>query len=781
VSRNLIDILDLGGGALYASTLAWLLDPRGEHGLGPRLLLDLGRHLADVGLPGLATAAERPNGLDAVGTEVRLGDGHPRVVVALDGRPQYALLVLPDAPGPLDVEDLVAEGLTPVAVAREPDALGDVEAPTWGLDALRLALEGLAPRDAYGHYLEAFREHLRAELAEPGAGPGLLPGAAAPPPAAQPPVGAPGGPAPTGRFARPTGRFARTGRHARPGQPRQTEPVSRVTRRTSRRREAEHTPDEVATDRKSVSTVLEALQRAVRYYRLYPHDHPFCVEAVDEAHGLLTAFLDRHGALSVRIDRDGALFAGERVLHDSGNAADLSYLLFPDGVRNLTFETGLEKREVQQFAETLSGQELEAGVGPADGDLLAALWRREFSHVHYMAFDPLAPASLQRLRDPAFESIGARITGLVAAVGRVEPERDDALVAARETLEPPADPARSGAVPEAAARFLATPPGAARRELLAPRGDPFLGDDLGRAADAVAWALGEEEQAAETVHVTRFLVGTVANALWNEDLERAADLLARAEAGGDAIVGAVSAELASRHSLALLSRILHRPEDREAAVRLGMRYLSHLGAAAVAGICRFYGTIVEPRVREVFRAFLAHHVGQEAETIGQLALHADERIAREAIDLLEGAGRESPAFAALERCAADPEHPQRAGLAREAVGRLTGEVEREQCLATIARGADREERVAAAARLREIGTPRAFERLGEIVQQRDFGGRDEAEIDAVLETLTGLGGLRSVRVLQELTRRTGLLRRRETERLSTAASSWLESLRRRDA
>ena len=38
MSRNLLTVLNLGGDALHASVLAWLLEPGGEHGLGAALL-----------------------------------------------------------------------------------------------------------------------------------------------------------------------------------------------------------------------------------------------------------------------------------------------------------------------------------------------------------------------------------------------------------------------------------------------------------------------------------------------------------------------------------------------------------------------------------------------------------------------------------------------------------------------------------------------------------------------------------------------------------------------
>ena len=56
------------------------------------------------------------------------------------------------------------------------------------------------------------------------------------------------------------------------------------------------------------------LQRAVRFYRLYPHDHPFCRDSLADTHASLSEFHREYGPLEVEVDYDGFLVDDQLVL-----------------------------------------------------------------------------------------------------------------------------------------------------------------------------------------------------------------------------------------------------------------------------------------------------------------------------------------------------------------------------------------------------------------------------------------------------------------------------------
>ena len=134
---------------------------------------------------------------------------------------------------------------------------------------------------------------------------------------------------------------------------------------------------------------------------------------------------------------------------------------------------------------------------------------------------------------------------------------------------------------------------------------------------------------------------------------------------------------------------------------------------------------------------------------------------------------------AASGCATKKHVSREVGEVNQKVDALSGEGERKKLLQAVETGAVRNERVEAARKLAGIGNLQTFERLVAVVQHRDFPNRDDEELDAVLGTVTKLGGVRAVRLLQELAERKTLLRlgRANTQRLSVAATNWLNELK----
>lgn len=813
-SRNLLDILNLAHARpLLASCVAWLLDPEGEHGLGDRALRALAHALAREGVhPGALADREgvlaagralrqepRPAlradvYVDDLGPHVRLvgpGDLALRLQPCLDDPPPGAAAV-----GALRARKVVLVCLVPGAPPGE-DARP--AAAVWPLGEVAALLREVTPRDAYGHFLAHLREHLEGQLAWVlGAAP--TPAPATPAPQPEPPAPAPR-PAPV-RAADPADSAwdvgwgseghddgdwlmdAVTGAST-PVEAQAPTPAPAAAAPTPRRRALQH-EGHVDLDRadqveggRAVRDALGTLQKAIHFFRLYPPEHPLCGQTVEETVRALREFLDRHGALEVQIQRDGVAFRGERILDEQGRATDFSFLLYPEGIRSLSFDHGIASREVHQLVETLSGQD---PALTAEQDLLGALWRREFSNIHYLTFDQLSPAALRAHHDSTLSAVAQRIDGLSRALGRGTPASDEAL---RRLLEAPPslapdDPALLAARPERAADYRLTPAGEGRQRLLERVFDPFLGDLLGRAADIVAWAATDEDHEPAPVDVAHFVAGSVINVLWQGDLLRAADLLGRAEAAG-APHPELVARLTGRDALALVVRALRpaegAPPPPPEAAQAAVRYLAHLGPAALPAVARLWGRLVDPEVRAVIHAFLAGQVTSRPEVLAPLTEHADPQLAAEALELFVHSARHPRCHEHLQRFAADPSHPARQQGAREALDALSGEGERKRLLQALEASAAREERIQAARRLAEVGNAQTFERLCALAQHKDFAQRDDEELDAVLGALTRLGGVRSVRLLQELNERRSLLARKDTQRLSTAAGTWLAELR----
>jgi len=149
--RDLFEILHLAADpeALHAVVLAWLLDPRAEHGLGDRVLRRVDAAARAGGLPGL-----RPG--PAVTVELRRHAGRHLVELRVRGRPH--LLVAPRLPGAAPGEP---PGSTPaLAVALGEEPVSGAGAALSRADLVD-ALEGPLPGGPYGLLVAQYRDRLR--------------------------------------------------------------------------------------------------------------------------------------------------------------------------------------------------------------------------------------------------------------------------------------------------------------------------------------------------------------------------------------------------------------------------------------------------------------------------------------------------------------------------------------------------------------------------------------------------------------------------------------------
>lgn len=231
MAASLPDLLTSGASAELrdARTLACLVDPSGDHGLGQALLVTFATHLAARGRPELSRRLATPSPLP-LQVELRLRDGRVELIVAAAGRelllPWRARARSEDAdlaglPGP-EVDLL---GLGPDAGVFPPGT------PVLGWAELVQALDALPvpPGTGWAPVVATFRERLGARVGLPA------PPARDPAPA-QPPSGRharPAPPAPTPQPP-PTRTVARPVRPAPAPAPPAPESAASMTRRFQR-------------------------------------------------------------------------------------------------------------------------------------------------------------------------------------------------------------------------------------------------------------------------------------------------------------------------------------------------------------------------------------------------------------------------------------------------------------------------------------------------------------------------------------------------------------------
>jgi hypothetical protein len=537
-----------------------------------------------------------------------------------------------------------------------------------------------------------------------------------------------------------------------------------------------------APQNQTMLRVIMELQKGIGYFRLYPQEHPFCAQALDDSFKAFSVYFELFGAMEVRVDRDGIYLDDAMILADSGDAGSFVSLLYPEGIRSMTFERNLEVREIHSFVEALAGQE--DGDVAMGNDLLSNLWRRDFSNIVYLTYDQLSPQGLKNVRDPTLLPLAQRIQQLVGgmnAEGETDAELN--LFYANQGELDLTQPTSWAGIPARAEQYCASPEGQQRQLFRASVLDTFLGDTLGRSADLVSWLNTHEEYAANRVDEANFIAGLVLNALWQSKLDTALGVIARAAGTGSG--GLMSDELMLRlgneQSVLVFARCLldHTKLGPVQLSNRGMRYFSHLKPESFDTVCRIAVLQVDDDVRHVFMKFIATKADTEAATIDRMSTRITDEFCAELCKALE---RTEPGKKLLKRFAADSSNAERAKYAFASVGKATGTFSREKDLHILEKFPIKKERVDAAKRVIAAKDGAAFNRLKALVSGKEFAKRDSDEQDLIFEAVITIGGSRAIAALTEISKRKGgLFGKAAAQKTAGAATRWLIELRSRGA
>ena len=107
-------------------------------------------------------------------------------------------------------------------------------------------------------------------------------------------------------------------------------------------------------DRRAVSSICSALHRAYRDTRFYPRDHPVALQSLDALARVLLRFVGDEGALTLTIEEGRLIYEEGEVYSHAETRDNLAFIMFRDGLRAITFQTGLEQPEIEALVDCLS-------------------------------------------------------------------------------------------------------------------------------------------------------------------------------------------------------------------------------------------------------------------------------------------------------------------------------------------------------------------------------------------------------------------------------------------
>src|SRR5690606_36253984 len=141
-------------------------------------------------------------------------------------------------------------------------------------------------------------------------------------------------------------------------------------------------PDERDPAFAPISEALRSMVRALRAHALYNHDNPAYLRSLEQCREAFAAMWACARELSLVV-RETELRWGELVVHTDGERGGgdaLAWMLYKDGMRELTVLPGFQDRELVPFLETL--HQVRRAMPDGD-DLVTLLWEHDLQHVRY--------------------------------------------------------------------------------------------------------------------------------------------------------------------------------------------------------------------------------------------------------------------------------------------------------------------------------------------------------------------------------------------------------------
>jgi hypothetical protein len=146
------------------------------------------------------------------------------------------------------------------------------------------------------------------------------------------------------------------------------------------------TPGGDAAARAEVQEVVRGFSRALRTHLLYEGHSPALDKFVESLRERMAALWDRLPYLNVQVEEGEILWEGTAV-YTPEERDNLAFLLYKDGVRELSFIPGFEEKDLDGFLGILARIHR---LKLDEEDLLTLLWDHDWSHFRYRYVEPVS-------------------------------------------------------------------------------------------------------------------------------------------------------------------------------------------------------------------------------------------------------------------------------------------------------------------------------------------------------------------------------------------------------
>ncbi|KPJ50346.1 hypothetical protein AMJ40_03225 [candidate division TA06 bacterium DG_26] len=125
--------------------------------------------------------------------------------------------------------------------------------------------------------------------------------------------------------------------------------------------------------------------KALRSMKVYPSNSPVIQEQKEILAKEFGSFLEANHVLTVKVAETNLLIGDQIIYQEETRSKSLAFLLYRDGLREISFYEGMTEDELNQFLDALA----ETWMVVDETDIVSALWEKDFSSIKYVAIDQI--------------------------------------------------------------------------------------------------------------------------------------------------------------------------------------------------------------------------------------------------------------------------------------------------------------------------------------------------------------------------------------------------------
>lgn len=149
-----------------------------------------------------------------------------------------------------------------------------------------------------------------------------------------------------------------------------------------------------------VQHVIKTLVKVVGAKKLYAENNPRLAQFNDELRDALRQFFGVDDALTISIEQYRILWHDEVVYQNEKREDNLAFLLYKDGVGEVTIHEGALDAEIDRFVQIITD---ESKGDNQEDDAVTKLWNADFDHISYRVIDDYLAGKMETSDDPPVE------------------------------------------------------------------------------------------------------------------------------------------------------------------------------------------------------------------------------------------------------------------------------------------------------------------------------------------------------------------------------------------